>query len=73
MLGDPPKVYMQILEYCSRTITIGKNKKREKTRKHRFNEVQQLPMSSGQKERDLINQSIQVTINGDNALFYIAR
>jgi len=55
----PPEVYVQTLEYWRRTVTIGKNKtERKKARKHRFNEVRQLPTSSGQKRREilLINQ-----------------
>ena len=48
--------------------------KKKKARTHKFNEVQQLPMSSGQKGREilLINQ-LQDTNTRDNTPLYIAR
>ena len=57
----------------SRQLHEQANKKK-KARTHKFNEVQQLPMSSGQKGREilLINQ-LQYTINRGNTPIYIAR
>ena len=58
----------------SRTVTNKQEQNKEKeSEKHRFNEVRQLPTSSEHKGRDLSNQSIQVTINGDNIPLYIGR
>jgi len=46
---------------------------RNKARKHRFNVFAIANVLGAEVERDLINQSIHVTINGDNTPLYIAR
>ena len=63
------------IKVCRRTITNKRAKQmRKNARKHRFNEVRQLPTFSRQKGRVILFKSlIQVTINRENTPLYIAR
>ena len=55
---------MKIQDFCHKIDTNNKNKINEKKkRKHRFDELQQLPTFSRQKEREILFKSINSGYN----------
>ena len=65
---------MQTPEYATEQPQIGKNKiKRKKMRNTDLTRFDNCNILGKERERDLLNQSIQVTKYGDNTPQYIAK
>ena len=65
MLRILSQIHCKYKNFCRKIITstIRTNKRKRKVRKHRYNEVRQLPTSSEQKGREILFKSINSGYN----------